>query len=336
MSEPRRVVGVTFPRGGRSGRYRVSGDAPPVGSWVVVESGRGRRLGRVHLPLHETTTGGRIRKVVREATDEELAAQREGEAREPEAHRMALALARARRLPLRVVQIELDAFAGKATLAAVVPDTLDLRDYIAELEDAVGMRVHVRQLGQRDEARQVEGVGRCGEELCCSRFLPDYPQTSIRMAKDQGLSLADDRTIGQCGRTLCCLAYEQEFYKARRAFLPRLGKRARTADGALEGKAIGADVLRMTFTLLTDDGGRHDVPATAWDRNADRDVPPPEIGPVADEAPDSVDPSPKPRFEPVSADEPPPPRPSGGDARPPRRKNRRRRRTRGPDRSEDS
>ena len=120
------------------------------------------------------------------------------------------------------------------------------------------------------------GLGRCGRELCCTSFLTNFPAVNIRLAKEQNLALAGDKTSGVCGKTLCCLAFEGDFYKEQLRWLPRAGKRAKTKEG-LEGRVIGLDVFRLTFTLLDGDRRRHVLPADAWQGNADREVPEPEI-----------------------------------------------------------
>ena len=140
--------------------------------------------------------------------------------------------------------------------------------------------MELRQLGSRDEAKILGGLGRCGRELCCASHLHEYPRSSIKMAKAQNVALSDDKTNGVCGRTLCCLAYEYDFYEDFRQWLPRLGKRAKTVDG-LEGKVIGLDVLRLSFTLLEPGGPRHVLPAVAWERNLGKVVPEAEVGPAA-------------------------------------------------------
>ena len=267
---------MSFDALGRAGEFSVDPSRLSVslGSWVVVESSRGRRLGRVTAPPREATKGGgRIRKVVRHAKAAELERQHALEAKEPDAFRLGLVAIRGRRLPVKLVRVVLDAMAGRATFCVAAPDRIDLNPLGDELSEALQLKVSFRQLGTRDVAKVLGGVGRCGQELCCSTFLTEFPRTSIRMAKDQGLALNDDRVAGACGRTLCCLAYEQDFYKERRGFLPKLGKRAQTIDGSIAGKCIGADVMQMTFVLLTDEGQRERLPASQWERNADRQLP---------------------------------------------------------------
>lgn len=320
----RTVVGVTFDQWGRAGDYAIDPKRVSAGpgTLVVVESGRGLRLGRVTTPPHAAGSkgGGRIRKVLRVARRADLDAQRKAEAREPEAFRLALTLIRKRRLPLKVLRVLLDGVAGRATFFVAAPDKVELGDLAVVLGKRLELRVDVRQLGMRDVAKTVGGVGRCGEELCCSRFLTEYPRTSIRMAKDQNMALNDDRTSGVCGRTLCCLSYEHEFYKEQRQWLPKLGKRAKTADGRLEGKVIGVDAMRLTFTLLDAQRTRHKVDARDWERNVDKDVPEPEI---------SARPAPRAALPP-----PPPPRPKAPSGKPqskkkpPRRRRRRQKKDR--------
>lgn len=331
MSRARTVVSVSFDGFGRAGRYAIDVGSVSVvpGSWVVVESGRGKRLGRVTTPPEQVEGGGgRIRRVVRVAGEAELRSQDEATAREPEAFRLGLAAIRERRLPLKLLRVKLDAMAKRATFCVVAPEAIDLNALGAQLSEALDLRVGFRQLGARDIAKVLGGVGRCGRELCCSTFLPETPRTSVRMAKDQGMSLIDDRASGVCGRTLCCLAYEQEFYKERRGFLPKLGKRVTTADGSLSGKCVGVDVMTMQYVLLDDRGDRHRLAAPTWERNQDRDVPPPATEDLA-------------TSEAAPHHEPPRPPPTGqaetdrAPARPPRRRPKRRRR-RKPKRKPDS
>jgi cell fate regulator YaaT (PSP1 superfamily) len=121
-------------------------------------------------------------------------------------------------------------------------ERIELRDLLRVLGQALGLRVELRQLGARDEAKMVGGIGSCGRELCCTTWLPDFVPVSIKMAKDQGLVLSPTKVAGQCGRLKCCLVYEQAAYAEMRKGLPKLGKRVITADG--EGRVVEVDVLR--------------------------------------------------------------------------------------------
>lgn len=277
----RTVVGVTFDQWGRAGDFAIDPRQVEtvLGSTVIVESGRGIRLGRVTTPPREVgkTGGGRIRRVVRLAGERDLSAQAAALDREPEAFRLALTLARERRLPLKLLQVALDGVAGRATFFVAAPDKIEVGDLADVLSRRLKLKVEVRQLGMRDVARTVGGLGRCGGELCCSTFLTEYPRTSVRMAKDQNIALNDDRTSGVCSRTLCCLSYEHATYKELRGWLPKLGKRARTVDGTLEGKVIGVDAMRLEFTLLDARHTRHRLHARDWERNVGKEIPEAEL-----------------------------------------------------------
>jgi cell fate regulator YaaT (PSP1 superfamily) len=277
----RAVVTVTFDLVGRRGDYAVDSSRlrPDVGDLVIVESRRGQALGRVVQAAHPATkrSGGRIRKVVRLAGPEDIAAQEAAEANAPELFRAALQELRDRKSGLKLVAAIPDAIARSVTYYTVGSERVDPEELAKAIGARVGMRVQLKQLGQRDETKALGGLGRCGQELCCSTFLPSYPATSIRQAKEQGMALGSDRTAGVCGKTLCCLAYEDELYTARRKYLPKTGKRAKTIDG-VEGKVIGVDVMRGTFTLLdVERRTRQVLPAEAWEKNKDREVPPPEF-----------------------------------------------------------
>lgn len=275
------VVTVSFPPLGRQADYAVDAhrSVPAVGALVVVEGFRGVALGRLVVGPHPRRTGakgGRVRKYVRPARESDLRQQKEFEEREDRVLRQAIAWAREQRRPWKIVRVVGDGLAQKFTIAFAARERQECKEDAVALGRRLDCRVELRQLGLRDVARVLGGLGRCGRELCCSSFLVDYPNVNIRLAKEQNMALAGDKTTGVCGKTLCCLSYEGDFYKEQLRWLPRPGKRARTLDG-LEGRVIGLDVFRLTFTLLDGDRRRHVLPAAAWEGNAERAVPEPEI-----------------------------------------------------------
>jgi cell fate regulator YaaT (PSP1 superfamily) len=156
----------------------------------------------------------------------------------------------------------------------------DVRDMARVIGRNLRQRVELRQLGRREVAQAMGGMGRCGRELCCSTFLKEPGGSSIRMAKAQGLALSPDKTHGLCDRPLCCLAYEGDFYVDQRQWLPRLGKRA-TTTGGVEGKVVALDVLNLSFTLLDGDRQRQVFPADEWEGNRGKDVPAAANAPAA-------------------------------------------------------
>jgi cell fate regulator YaaT (PSP1 superfamily) len=163
-----------------------------------------------------------------------------------------------RRLPLMVFRIEK---AGqKLNVYYTSDERLDLRDFVRDVGTATGLRLELRQLGVRDEAKMVGGIGSCGLTLCCTTWLPDFVPVSIKMAKDQGLVLSPTKVSGQCGRLKCCLVYEQAGYAEMRKGLPKLGKRVISPKG--EGRVVEVDVLRQRIRVSYGPGDTEVLPAS--------------------------------------------------------------------------
>ncbi|MEE2829370.1 MAG: regulatory iron-sulfur-containing complex subunit RicT [Myxococcota bacterium] len=280
-SPSRTVVTVAFAPLGQHGDYAVDPAEVPVspGTVVIVEGIRGLALGRVTSEPRrgQKQGGGRVRKVLRVAKPSDLQRQKKAEEREFDAYSLGLNLIRKEQLDWKLIRVTADGIAQKMTFCIAAPDRQDVRAFAKELGRGLKMRVEVRQIGVRDVAKVTGGLGRCGRETCCSTFLTEYPKSTIRMAKDQYLALSPDKATGQCDRTLCCLAYEHQDYKDRGQWLPKMGKRVRTLSG-LEGKVVAINALRLSFTLLDSKRNRHVVPASDWEGNRDRAVPPPDAG----------------------------------------------------------
>jgi len=141
----------------------------------------------------------------------------------------------------------------------VSEERVDFRDLVKELSTQLGARVELRQVGARDEAKMVGGIGSCGRELCCSTFLPSFAPVSIKMAKDQNLVLNPTKVAGQCGRLKCCLVFENDQYVELRKGLPKVGKRVRTPGG--DGRVVELDVLRQRVRIQFEDGPSEVFPA---------------------------------------------------------------------------
>lgn len=279
MSGAPQVVTVSFPPLGRQADYvwDPRRGEPRPGDLVVVEGFRGHALGRLIAGPHKRSGGGgKVRSFVRTASEADLKKQADFERREDTVLRKAIGWARDEGRPWKVVRVVADGLAEKFTICFAASERQDCKEDAAILGRRLGARVELRQLGMRDAARTLGGLGRCGRELCCSTFLPAYPKSNIRLAKEQNLALAGDKTSGVCGKTLCCLSYEADFYKAQLKWLPRPGKRARTVGG-LEGRVVGVDVFRLTFDLIGPDRRRQSLPAAQWVGNAGKDLPEPEI-----------------------------------------------------------
>jgi cell fate regulator YaaT (PSP1 superfamily) len=258
------VCGVRFIPGGRLSWFDAGDGDYAGGERVLVDSERGARLGWIAAPPVRRQSRERgLRRVVRRATEQDLNAEREGDAELARALRAAKDIAAALRLPLKVFRIEVVGQLGRGAKLNVYYTTderLDLRDFVRELgRELQGSRLELRQLGVRDEAKAVGGIGSCGLTLCCTTWLPDFVPVSIKMAKDQGLVLSPTKVSGQCGRLKCCLVYEQAGYAELRKGLPKLGKRVIGTRG--EGRVVEVDVLRQRVRVSYGPGDTEVVPA---------------------------------------------------------------------------
>lgn len=253
------VVGVRFVPAGRVTWFDASDGNYAPGERVLVDADRGSRLGWIAtVPVRRTTRDRNLRRVIRHATEQDLRGESAGDDNRVRALRTAKDKAAMLRLPLKVFRVELGA--GKLVVYYTSDDRLDLRDFVRELSQASGLRPELRQLGVRDEAKAVGGIGSCGLTLCCTTWLPDFVPVSIKMAKDQGLVLSPTKVSGQCGRLKCCLVYEQAAYAELRKGLPKLGKRVVGARG--EGRVVEVDVLRQRVRVSYGPGDTEVVLAT--------------------------------------------------------------------------
>ena len=250
-------IGIRFASAGKIFPYESGDQRFERGDRVVVEAeGRGTRLGTVAVAtLRRPVQGDRkLPRVIRKAGEHELRAEAAGEEQGRAALLVAKEKARVLDLPIKVFRVETQA--GRRLLVYFTSDDrIDLRDFLREVGSATGARIELRQIGARDEAKMIGGIGSCGQELCCTTWLPEMVPVSIKMAKDQGLVLNPTKVSGQCGRLKCCLVYEQATYAEMRKGLPKLGKRVITPHG--EGRVVEVDVLRQRIRVATGPGEFH-------------------------------------------------------------------------------
>ena len=260
MIEHVNVVGVQFRRAGRIYDFATGERTLRVGDDVVVETDRGPSLAKVaHVVFTPTNRykENALKTVLRVATERDM-----DEARRLTPER-AVEFARERvdnlKLKMTMLQAEIQFGGKKAILYFSAPGRVDFRELVKELAGGLKARVELKQVGARDEAKLVGGIGICGREYCCSSFLRDFVPVSIKMAKNQNLALNPSKVSGGCGRLLCCLTYENDQYTELRKSLPALGTKLRvTGDheyGAI-GIVLKGDVLNQEVYLETDDGRR--------------------------------------------------------------------------------
>jgi cell fate regulator YaaT (PSP1 superfamily) len=253
------VVGVRFVPAGRI-QWCDAGDSDFVpGERVLVDSDRGQRLAWIAtVPTRRGVRDRNLRRVIRRANEIDLRGELAGEHDRKELLRVAKDAAANLKLPLKVFRVEKTG--GKQNVYYSSDERLDFRDFVRDVGQATGLRLELRQLGVRDEAKMVGGIGSCGLTLCCTTWLPDFVPVSIKMAKDQGLVLSPTKVSGQCGRLKCCLVYEQAGYAEMRKGLPKLGKRVIAPRG--EGRVVEVDVLRQRIRVSYGPGDTEVLPAS--------------------------------------------------------------------------
>ncbi|MCS6914161.1 MAG: regulatory iron-sulfur-containing complex subunit RicT [Myxococcales bacterium] len=247
----RRVVRVRFRPGGPVHSLECDEVYQP-GDLVQVETDSGVRTATVVSSPGWSWVRGALRRVLRRARPDEERSYRAALESELEALRFCRERARERQLPLKVVRVEISPRAQRATVYFASEERLDLRELVRDLSQRLRLRIELRQIGVRDEARLVGGIGDCGRELCCSTWLPAFAPVSIKMAKDQGIVLNPSRLAGQCGRLKCCLVYEHHTYKEMGKNLPKVGKRVNTPAGI--GRVLEVDILGQRVRVGFDEG----------------------------------------------------------------------------------
>ena len=209
-----RIVPVKFHHAGRHYDFNAQGLDLKPGSRVVVETDRGRALASVvtaprEIAAEKAPEGLKI--VLRVATDDDIAQAASNAAREKAAVRYCQERVQSRNLEMKLVKVEYVFDGSKAIFYFTADGRIDFRDLVKDLAQHFHTRIEMRQIGVRDEAKIVGGLGICGRELCCCSFLRDFAPVSVKMAKEQNLALNPTKISGQCGRLLCCLGYEFEY-----------------------------------------------------------------------------------------------------------------------------
>jgi cell fate regulator YaaT (PSP1 superfamily) len=249
------VAGVRFRDSGKTYYVNPSGRELQIGQHVVVESSRGLELAQVVIAPQQviaSTLDGELRPIVRVATGEDLRLAEAKRAEHGEALRTFAAKVRDHRLPMKPVSAEYSFDGSRLTLNFSANGRVDFRELVRDLARHFGCRIELRQIGPRDEARLLGGLGRCGRPLCCSTWLPQFADVSMTMAKTQDLSLNPDKVSGVCGKLLCCLSYENGQYAEARTRIPRLGQEVTTEQGP--GYVHALHILKELVTIRLDSG----------------------------------------------------------------------------------
>lgn len=244
------VVGIHFQNSGKMKYYAPKNFNLSVGDWVVVESKRGLEMGYVkYEPLNvaDEDVALPLKQIVRIATDEDMIQYEQNTYDAKQAFNLCKETIQQQNLEMRLVNCEFTLDKSKVIFNFTSDERVDFRKLVKVLAQRLKTRIELRQIGVRDEAKLLGGIGPCGRSLCCSTFLGDFEPVSIKMAKDQNLSLNPSKISGACGRLMCCLKYENDYYEEARAQLPDVGDEIKTPEG--NGRVVGLNILDISMQV---------------------------------------------------------------------------------------
>ena len=250
-----KVVGVQVGKSGKLSSFDTGHFVLQKGNLVMVETGQGPALGVVCAEPRKWEEDGppkRLRKVLRLAAEKDLERHEKNNRLNQEIHNFCAKRIKERSLPMILVSVERLFDGSKVMVYFTADGRVDFRELVKDLVQNFHTRIEMRQIGVRHQARMVGGLGNCGRQLCCTGFLNSFDPVSIKMAKEQNLSLNPSKISGMCGRLMCCLAYEFEYYENAKKDIPKVGKRVITKRG--EGKVIRQNILKKTLTVSLDGG----------------------------------------------------------------------------------
>jgi cell fate regulator YaaT (PSP1 superfamily) len=254
------VVGVVFPNGTKTYFFDPAGLELSRGDRVVVQTANGPEIGQVVEPSHtveDSDLPAPLKKVTRLATGKDLEAHAAAQDLRKQAMITCREMIEAHGLDMKLVGADISFGGEKITFSFYAEERVDFRSLVADLAKALKTRIELRQVGAREEARMLGGLGPCGRGLCCTLFPPGDDPVSIRMAKEQNLPLNPAKISGLCGRLMCCLKYEQEQYVRFRKEAPAKGTPVSTPGG--EGAVVGYNVLKDAITVRLQDGHTSDI-----------------------------------------------------------------------------
>ena len=268
------IVGVRFKKAGKIYYFLPGEETLTIDDGVIVETARGVEYGTVVIGPKEVAKASLVmpvKEVMRKATPKDLQQLEKNEEREEKAFAICLEKIAKRKLPMKLINVEYTFDMNKIVFFFTADGRIDFRELVKDLATVFRTRIELRQVGVRDEAKVLNGIGACGRPLCCSNFLGDFSPVSIRMAKDQNLSLNPTKISGVCGRLMCCLNYEDDLYKKggdlyvkkdrtpspRDVEPPGIGKEVVTDEGI--GKVLKVNYHKHTVKVQLEAGRTIDL-----------------------------------------------------------------------------
>lgn len=252
-----KVVVVKFKNNCKPYFFSAGSLQPVKGQGVIVETARGLEYAKVVETEREVESNDIVqplKKIVRLATEKDEETLKRNEEKRAEALKTCKERVAAHNLDMKLIDCEFTFDGSKVVFTFTAEGRVDFRDLVRDLASVFHMRIELKQVGIRDETRILGGISPCGRECCCAGCMPDFKKTSIKMAKNQGLSLNPGKISGLCGRLMCCLAYENDFYAAENKKLPKIGASVSSPEG--KGTVVSVNALKGEARVKIErDGG---------------------------------------------------------------------------------
>jgi cell fate regulator YaaT (PSP1 superfamily) len=255
-----KVVGVRFKSAGKIYYFDPGELEIETNSNVIVETARGVEFGEVVVPVREVPESevvAPLKPVIRVATEEDKKHAEENKAKEQDAFNICLKKISDHNLDMKLIDVEYTFDNNKVLFYFTADGRVDFRELVKDLASVFKTRIELRQIGVRDEAKMMGGIGVCGRVLCCNSFLGEFQPVSIKMAKEQCLSLNPTKISGTCGRLMCCLKYEQEAYEEIIRRVPKVGAIVNTPEG--QGVVMEISMLKEIIKVKMDKGNETDL-----------------------------------------------------------------------------
>lgn len=228
------VIGVKFKHAGKLYYFDPAGITAKLGEAVIVETARGVEFGTVALEetmIEKSKIVPPLKPIIRVATEEDIKINEENNSKKAEALKLCQEKVDKHNLDMKLIDVEYTFDNNKVVFYFTADGRVDFRELVKDLASVFKMRIELRQIGVRDEAKIMGGIGNCGRSLCCHKWLSEFQPVSIKMAKTQGLSLNPTKISGICGRLMCCLKYENDTYCEAKKGMPEVGEKIKTPDG---------------------------------------------------------------------------------------------------------
>lgn len=252
------VIGVRFKQVGKIYYFSPNGVQMPVGEKVIVETARGIECGEVAISNRQIKDEGIVKPlktVIRVANKDDLRRIEENKVKEKKAFKLCLEKIEKHKLQMKLVDVEYTFDNNKILFYFTADGRVDFRELVRDIAGALHTRIELRQIYERDDIRLRGSLGPCGMPCCCITYLNEYEKVTVKMAKNQNLSLNPTKVSGMCGKLMCCLRYENDYYAETCKLMPKVGARVKTADGSV--KVEGVDLLKRQIraSLENKDGG---------------------------------------------------------------------------------